>query len=219
MPSASPTRWRAATATASRRCPTACSSTRRGCDGRPNGGEGPPEGSPSLLAPRTARPCAVTLLESWSVVVRLVALLVPLAVVVVALVVHRVDVVLLAGPARHALAKRVAVVAVRAVEVTERLAVVRGREGRIGALGLALLGRVLELGDVVGVGLVLLGLQRARLGGHALAERVAAVLALAVELLEGLAVVRSREVGVAALGLALLGGVLQRGLLLGVLLG
>src|ERR671920_56516 len=57
-----------------------------------------------------------------------------------------------------------------------------------------------------------------RLARHALPKRVALVVVRAVELLEGLAVVRGGEIGIRALRLAVLGRALQGGLLLGVLL-
>src|SRR3954454_23564884 len=97
-----------------------------------NGDEGPPEGSPSPLAPRTAHPCAATLLKVGSVGVRavLVRAVVPVLVLgavlvvgypVVVLLVDRVGVLVVVGPGGHALAERVAMVVVGAVEVLERL--------------------------------------------------------------------------------------------------
>jgi hypothetical protein len=73
---------------------------------------------------------------------------------------------------------------------------------------------VLERLDLLLVLGVLGGLQLARLGRHALAVRVLAVLVGPVELLERLAAVRGGEVRVSPLRLALLCGVLQGGPLL-----
>src|SRR5215213_361955 len=120
--------------------------------------------------------------------------------------------------ARHALAERVALVVVRAVELLEGLALMGGREPRVRPLGGALLRRVLERRHLLGVVGILGGLPLMRLDGHALAVGVPAVLVGSVELLERLAVVRSGEVGVRPLRLAVLRRALEGGLLLGVLL-
>src|SRR5215213_1868110 len=111
--------------------------------------------------------------------------------------------------ARHALAERVALVAVGAVELLEGLAVMTGGEPRVRPLGRALLGVVGVLG----------GLLLVRLRGDALAVGVLAVLVGSVELLEGLAVVRGGEVIVRTLRLAVLRRGLEGRLVLGVLLG
>src|SRR5829696_2138717 len=120
--------------------------------------------------------------------------------------------------ARHALAKRVALVVVRAVELLEGLAVMRSREAGVRPLGGTLLGSVLECRHLLGVVGIRGGLPLMRLGGHALAVGVLAVLVGSVELLERLAVVRGGEIGIRPLRLAVLGRALEGCLLLGVLL-
>src|SRR6478736_3299404 len=108
----------------------------------------------------------------------------PLAIVVLGL-----------GRLRHALAEGVALVLVRAVLLGKRLG------ADLLALGGARLGRRLALGDLLAVLGVGRGLELLRLGRHALAVRVGALLALAV--LGG----ESLGAELLGLGLALLGGV------------
>src|SRR5919112_124276 len=118
--------------------------------------------------------------------------------------------------ARHALPKRVALVAVRAVELLEGLALMPGGEAGVRPLGRALLGRVLERRDLLGVTGIRGGLVLVRLGGHALAVGVLAAPVGSVELLERLPAVRRGEIGIRPLRLAVLRGALESGPLLGV---
>src|SRR5581483_3795206 len=110
--------------------------------------------------------------------------------------------VLRLGLLRDALAERVPLVPVRAVEVGERLPAVTGSEVRVAALGAALLSRVLQVP-------VLLCLARLDLAADALAECVPVVRIRPVELVERQAAVAGREVRVSLLGAALLGGVVD----------
>src|SRR4051812_47638733 len=140
--SAPRSRWRAAKATAWRPCPTSCWSRRPGC-GAWNEDEEAPAGAPSPCGPPDGASVRRHDRE---------------------LGIHRIR-VRPPGLAGHALAERVALVPVGAVELFERLAVVTRGEVLVGALRGALLGGVLEGLDFLGVLRVLGGLLLTRLAG------------------------------------------------------
>src|SRR5215207_1308951 len=174
-------RWRGATATAPRRSRTSCWSG-SGCRKAPPEAVRGPRRDPSP-DPRTAHPCAATTRNPLRLLDRLLVVLLRLL--------------------GDALAKGVALVGVRAVQLRERRATLVG----VPALGVTRLRGVLELGRVLLVLLVGRGLLRLRLLRDALAEGVALVGASAVQLCE-----RTGVEG--ALRLALLGGVRMSVLLL-----